>query len=423
MSDARKNLAVSSVATAPSPATSGTSLVVSSGEGSRFPTTPFNATVWPDGELSDPVNAEIVRVTGISTDTLTIVREQESTTARSIVVGDLIAATITVKTLDDIEADLDTHLNDTTDAHDASAISVDSTTLSGTATDVQGTLEELDNLLDDHSDRHENGGADEISLTGLDGTPTALQAHIDDASAAHAASAVSVVSTTLSGTGTDAQAVFEEIDNLLDDHSGRHENGGADEISIAGLDGTPTELTNHLNDTTDAHDASAISYAGSATLSATDVEGALDELDSEKTTAASALSAAQTEIADQRRWVELLVSDPNGDAITTGDGKAVFLIPSIFNGHNLVAVLAGVTTVSSSGAVTVQVRNETQTADMLSTAITIDQSERTTLTAATPAVIDTANDDVATGDFLFIDIDGAGTGAKGLIVALAFEAP
>jgi hypothetical protein len=38
----------------------------------------------------------------------------------------------------------------------------------------------------------------------------------------------------------------------------------------------------HLTDATDAHDASAISYAGSAGLSATDVEAALDELDSEK---------------------------------------------------------------------------------------------------------------------------------------------
>lgn len=101
--DAHKNLAVSTVATAPSPATSGTSLVVAAGEGGRFPTPPFNATVWPAGVLPDPLNAEIVRVTGVSTDTLTITRAQESTSARSVLVGDLIAATITAKTLTDIE--------------------------------------------------------------------------------------------------------------------------------------------------------------------------------------------------------------------------------------------------------------------------------------------------------------------------------
>lgn len=45
---------------------------------------------------------------------------------------------------------------------------------------------------------------------------------------------------------------------------------------------TSTDLTNHLNDTTDAHDASAVSYAGGTGLSSTDVEGALDELANEK---------------------------------------------------------------------------------------------------------------------------------------------
>jgi hypothetical protein len=105
--DAHKNFAVSAVATAPSPATSGTSLVVTAGHGTRFPAVPFNATVWPDGDMPTPVNSEIVRVTNISTDTLTIARAQETTeggpAARSIQIGDQIAATITVRTLTDIE--------------------------------------------------------------------------------------------------------------------------------------------------------------------------------------------------------------------------------------------------------------------------------------------------------------------------------
>ncbi len=102
--DAHKNLSVSAVATAPSPATSGTSLVVTAGHGSRFPAVPFNATIWPNNALPDPSNSEIVRVTGISTDTLTITRAQESTTARTVVVGDLIAATVTAKALTDVES-------------------------------------------------------------------------------------------------------------------------------------------------------------------------------------------------------------------------------------------------------------------------------------------------------------------------------
>jgi len=57
------------------------------------------------------------------------------------------------------------------------------------------------------------------------------------------------------------------------------QNGGAQEISIAGLDGTPTELTNHLNDSSDAHDASAISVLDTAAnFTGTDVEAVLAEL-------------------------------------------------------------------------------------------------------------------------------------------------
>lgn len=107
MADAHKNLAISKVATAPSPATSGTSLVVTSTEGVKFPAVPFNATIAPDPAGLSPVQiaaaSEIVRVTAISTDTLTIVRAQESTAARTVVVGDYISAGVTAKTLTDAE--------------------------------------------------------------------------------------------------------------------------------------------------------------------------------------------------------------------------------------------------------------------------------------------------------------------------------
>lgn len=106
MADAHANFAYSTVATAPSPATSGTSLVVATGDGVRFPTVPFNATVWPTGSSPTAANAEIVRVTAISTDTLTITRTQEGSSARTVVVGDQIAATVTAKTLTDAEQGL-----------------------------------------------------------------------------------------------------------------------------------------------------------------------------------------------------------------------------------------------------------------------------------------------------------------------------
>jgi len=101
--DGHKNFAYSLVASAPSPALSGTSLVVGAGEGANFPATPFNATVWPVRVQPSEANAEVVRVTAISTDTLTITRAQEGSVARSILIGDQIAATITTKLLTDLE--------------------------------------------------------------------------------------------------------------------------------------------------------------------------------------------------------------------------------------------------------------------------------------------------------------------------------
>jgi hypothetical protein len=112
LADAHKNAAYSLVATAPSPATSGLSLVVTAGEGARFPAPPFNVTVWATGAQPSFVaggstggNFEIIRVGAVSTDTLSsLTRAQEGTTARTVVVGDQIAATITAKTLTDVEA-------------------------------------------------------------------------------------------------------------------------------------------------------------------------------------------------------------------------------------------------------------------------------------------------------------------------------
>lgn len=106
MADAHKNFAYSTVATAPSPASSGTSLVVAAADGTKFPAVPFNAVIWPANVSPTVANAEVVRVTNISTDTFTITRTQESSSARTVVVGDQITAPVTAKTLTDIETSI-----------------------------------------------------------------------------------------------------------------------------------------------------------------------------------------------------------------------------------------------------------------------------------------------------------------------------
>ena len=108
------------------------------------------------------------------------------------------------------------------------------------------------------------------------------------------------------------------------------------------------------------------------------------------------------------------------DTVVTGDGQFIFAIPSDLNGTNLIDAQAYVTTVSSGATATIQIRNVTDAVDMLSTRITIDPSEFTSYTAATSRVIDTTKDDVATSDRIAVDVDDAGTGAKGLGVILRF---
>ena len=101
--DAHRNFAVSTVLTAPVPATSGLTLTVAAGTGALF-AFPMNLVVWPVGTQASAASAEIIRVTGIAGDILTIVRTQEGSANRAIVAGDLIAAAVTIKVLTDIES-------------------------------------------------------------------------------------------------------------------------------------------------------------------------------------------------------------------------------------------------------------------------------------------------------------------------------
>jgi len=111
--------------------------------------------------------------------------------------------------------------------------------------------------------------------------------------------------------------------------------------------------------------------------------------------------------------VETLVIPVTGEAetVTTGAAKRTFRMPYPFV---LTAVRASLATASSSGLPTVDI-NENGVS-VLSTKLTIDASEKTSVTAATPAVIsDSAiNDDAE----ITIDVDVAGTGAKGLKVTM-----
>lgn len=106
--------------------------------------------------------------------------------------------------------------------------------------------------------------------------------------------------------------------------------------------------------------------------------------------------------------------------LAVGNEQFYIAITEEIDGLSLVACDAWVSTVSSSGVITVQLHNVMQSVDMLSTSITIDQGEFHSKDAATPSVINPGNAVVSWGDLIRVDIDAAGTGARGLGVDFYF---
>lgn len=123
------------------------------------------------------------------------------------------------------------------------------------------------------------------------------------------------------------------------------------------------------------------------------------------------------------RYIQIICTDFS-TATATGDGQGYVHIPAGLNGMNLVEVHAEVITAGTTNTTDIQLHNVTQAADMLTTKITIDSGETGSDTAATAAVIDTSNDDVATNDLLRVDVDQVSTTpAQGLIVTMGFKLP
>ncbi len=126
----------------------------------------------------------------------------------------------------------------------------------------------------------------------------------------------------------------------------------------------------------------------------------------------------------QTKNVEVVLTDNStAPTVVDGLGDMYFIVPAELDGMNLVSVGAHATTVSSSGLPSFQIHNLSNALDMLSTNITLDVSEKDSATATTPAVINTSNDHINTGDEIRFDCDVVGTGAKGITIRLGFRTP
>jgi hypothetical protein len=112
----------------------------------------------------------------------------------------------------------------------------------------------------------------------------------------------------------------------------------------------------------------------------------------------------------------------NASEVSTGDGAGYLPIPAALDGYDVVYVHAEVKTAGTTGTTDIQIRNETQSQDILSTKLTIDSGETGSDTAATPAVINLSNDNLSAYDVLAIDVDAvSSTAPRGLIVTIGMR--
>ena len=90
-------------------------------------------------------------------------------------------------------------------------------------------------------------------------------------------------------------------------------------------------LTTHLADTSDAHDASAISFAPTGTIAATDVQAAIAELDSEKAAVSEPIAAAHiADISDAHDASAISVLDAAGTYTATDVESVLAELPAQF---------------------------------------------------------------------------------------------
>lgn len=112
---------------------------------------------------------------------------------------------------------------------------------------------------------------------------------------------------------------------------------------------------------------------------------------------------------------------PSDVSVITGDGKAGITIPHFLNGYNIIDVIATVHTQGVTNTTDVQIRRRRSGSDVdvLSTKITIGAEYY-----ARDGVINASNDDVATGDLIFVDVDAIHTTApKGLAITISLVLP
>lgn len=153
----------------------------------------------------------------------------------------------------------------------------------------------------------------------------------------------------------------------------------------------------------------------SSGMTATTAQAAIDEVEAR-------VDTIETNYVKERFSAQIVAAGTNVAAAEEGDGKGLILIPNGVTGNiTHVGAKVGTDGTGTTGTIDIQIARERggTTVDVLSTVLTIDANESHSGTAATAAVINTANDDVQEWDHLRIDLDSTptgGTAPQGLTV-------
>jgi hypothetical protein len=203
-----------------------------------------------------------------------------------------------------------------------------------------------------------------------------------------------------------------DTDDTLIDALGDLVYGSADNV-FAKLSGNITATKKFLTQT---GTGSVSSAPGWNTIGTTDIPAHAvvgTESAGDNSTKAASTAYADNAVAKQPETLMIAISDET-TALTTGTAKVTFRMP--FACSMTAIPRANVNTVSSSGLPTFDIKKNGTT--IFSTPLTIDASEKTSVTAATPAVLTSSPTTFADDDEITIDISTAGTGTKGAKITL-----
>ncbi len=173
-----------------------------------------------------------------------------------------------------------------------------------------------------------------------------------------------------------------------------------------------TSTSSGLSTATSSISVLSTGLSSLSTSTSTGVSSLSTALSTTNSSAVSLSTSVSTSIGALRKIIPVAASDES-TALTTGTGKVTFRMPGAMT---LTDIRASLTTAQTSGSIFTVDVNEGG-ASILSTKLTIDNTEKTSTTAATPRVISDAN--LADDAEITIDIDSLGDGtAKGLKVYL-----